>query len=743
MNDRSFLTSDLMPPPLGNGRTTAGVPHGFLMAAIFALPAVILFPLSSVAWQSPSTNKTADDSIFQRVPVTLAASRSESCLLDADRTQDSAVSHLDETFLVPSGEEQIEVFVSSDPDKIAQQIQKWEQVRTAIEASVRCAIDGDASEIHSFTAPFVRRFRPTELQQDLQAILAEETTDIQQKMRAAQWLLHYHDPQAITWIVERFIEETAFEPRVALLSMLAKYTREAHHLKTVSQTGLPIPKSEKLFPAVLQTIRESNLVPHRDTSQEQQVMIGTIANPVVLDSSVTASDIPAMLDYLRQRPSVGRHDTNMLLWLVQRYPSEEGLAIARQFAQVRPATNDSVIQDTILALIRSDDQAMARQAMDLYCELGDFQVTIQQGYIDSRGRDPSEFEKRSDPISLDVWFHRARLIVHAMSQGVELPSEMVDPVQEEFLRRMRLLMVDVADKPDKHARLFSDWSSGVPLPFYGPTEPALQPIDPNHVAWLFRKTDNATVIEFLDQSDQPTNQAAMQRVMKHPLELSATQRQRRHETLKEITSSLRKMPAWRWISTDAPLDELLLLFQENGIGNELSKKELLKALKSHQANDPNRLDWFPLPSLEHEVNSYDAIITLFELEHRVKLAYGEQMFGKFDDHFWLMVDISRGEFDPHAFTVKGQGTPQENSQLSFVYRDKLYSMPYSIHADPGAPYLLPIFNAILEREGIASRFHMTTGYRPLRSWFTSGVFVFCAPGQLFAQLEDRFAEDKD
>jgi hypothetical protein len=57
--------------------------------------------------------------------------------------------------------------------------------------------------------------------------------------------------------------------------------------------------------------------------------------------------------------------------------------------------------------------------------------------------------------------------------------------------------------------------------------------------------------------------------------------------------------------------------------------------------------------------------------------------------------------------------------------------------------LLPIFNAILEREGVASRFHMTTGYFSLRNMFTSGVFVYYTPPKLVTQLEDRFAEAKE
>ncbi|MDP1562623.1 MAG: hypothetical protein Q8M16_14695 [Pirellulaceae bacterium] len=357
-----------------------------MMFVIHALFVVILLVPSNVAWQTPSTQESAD----------------------------SSVAHQDETFTVSNGAEPIEVVVSTDPEKIAQQTQRWEQVRDSIESSVRLAVDGDPSEIRSFTHSFVRRFQPTALKQHLQAILIADNADQPRQLKAAEWLLQFNDPLAVTWIIEQIINETALEPRVALISMLAKYSVEAHHSKAVTETGLTIPRSEKLFPAVLQTVREVNLVPYQDKSQEQQIMIGAIA-----------------------------------------------------------------------------------------------------------------------------------------------------------------------------------------------------------------------------------------------------------------------------------------------------------------------------------------IITLLESEHRIKLAYDGRMFGKFDDHFWLLVDISGGEFNPHAFTVKGRGTPEEYSRLSFIYRDKLYSMPYSIHADPGARYLLPIFNAILEREGVASRFHMTTGYFSLRNMFTSGVFVYYTPPQLVTQLEDRFAEAKE
>ncbi len=690
------------------------------MIAIHALFVVILLVPASVAWQTPSTQELADSSVARQ----------------------------DETFVVSNGAEPIEVVVSTDPEKIAQQTQRWEQVRDSIESSVRLAVDGDPSEIRSFTHSFVRRFQPTALKQHLQAILKADNADQQRQLKAAEWLLQFNDPLAVTWIIEQIINETALEPRVALISMLAKYSVEAHHSKAVTETGLTIPRSEKLFPAVLQTVREVNLVPYQDKSQEQQIMIGAINHPIALDAMVTDSDVPAMLDYLRQQTSAGYQDVAMLLWLAQRHPSKEALAIARQFAQKFSADSDfTLIQDTILALIRSRDQTLAQQAMDLYGELGDFQVTIKKGRIDSRGREPNEFEKRSDPISLDVWFHRARLIVYAMKQGVELPSAAVDPVREEFLRRIQMLLADVTENPNKENRLYSDRSPGVPMRLDGPTEPELQPIDTNLVGWLFQKSDNATVIDFLSQSDRTPNLAALQRVMKRPLELSEDQRKRRHESLKKMTEHQPNMPVWRWISTDEPLSNVLHLFQENGVASELSKERLLQTLKSHQANHPyhdaNRVDWCPLSSLEHEVNSYDAIITLLESEHRIKLAYDGRMFGKFDDHFWLLVDISGGEFNPHAFTVKGRGTPEEYSRLSFIYRDKLYSMPYSIHADPGARYLLPIFNAILEREGVASRFHMTTGYFSLRNMFTSGVFVYYTPPQLVTQLEDRFAEAKE
>jgi hypothetical protein len=62
------------------------------MFAIHALFVVILLVPSSVAWQTPSTQESADSSVVRQ----------------------------DETFVVSNGAEPIEVFVSTDPRKIAQ-----------------------------------------------------------------------------------------------------------------------------------------------------------------------------------------------------------------------------------------------------------------------------------------------------------------------------------------------------------------------------------------------------------------------------------------------------------------------------------------------------------------------------------------------------------------------------------------------------------------------------------------------
>lgn len=103
------------------------------MSAIHALFVVILFVLSRVAWQTPSTHELAD----------------------------ASAANQDETFVFANGAEPIEVVVSTDPEKIAQQTQRWEQVRDSIEISVRLAVDSDPSEIRLLTHSFVRRFQPT------------------------------------------------------------------------------------------------------------------------------------------------------------------------------------------------------------------------------------------------------------------------------------------------------------------------------------------------------------------------------------------------------------------------------------------------------------------------------------------------------------------------------------------------------------------------------------------------------